>query len=237
MAAYAYLFLAASKEQLVSLADQQQAIGACAERLGLIVDEVIVEEGQALRTPFGERPQGSRLLATLQAKDRLVVMRTEWVFASAKDGVRLLDDLRRRQVGLYCVDLDEEISLPAARRLAISDGCSGLVRRLLTALAAGEGSGYGDAIKAAKRLRKRQGKYVGGPVPFGWRVGADGALGRDEQQQRVIAAMRGWREAGRSYREIAALLAEDWGVKLSHEGVRRILAGDRVRKANLRSSG
>lgn len=230
MTVYGYLFLAADREHLVPVADQSANLAAFAASLGLEVTEICVEEGGSLKKPFRDRPQGGLLLEHLQHGDVLVVLRSEWVLASAGSAVRLLDELRKRRISLYCADLRENLTLPVERRLVVSEGNQELVRGLLEALAACESSSHGEAIKAAKRRNRRQGRYIGGPVPFGWRVDDNGFLRQRPDQQRIIEAIKEMRGAGHSLREIAGRLGEEQGISLSHEGIRRILSSDRTRK-------
>ncbi len=230
MTVYGYLFLAADRDHLVPVADQSSGIAAFAASVGLELTEICVEEGGSLKKPFRDRPEGGKLLGRLHPGDAVIVLRSEWVLASAGSAVRLLDDLRKRRIALYCVDLKENMTLPAERRLVVSEGNQDLVRSLLAALAACDSSSHGEAIRAAKRKSRRQGRYIGGPVPFGWRVDANGFLRQHPDQQRVIEDIREMRAAGHSFREIAGRLGDEQGISLSHEGVRRILSGDRARK-------
>ncbi|MCB2218350.1 recombinase family protein [Desulfofustis glycolicus] len=230
MTVYGYLFLAADREHRVPVADQSSGLAAFAASLGLEVTEICVEEGDSLKKPFRDRPQGGMLFEHLQPGDVVVVLRSEWVLASAGSAVRLLAELRKRRVSLYCADLNENLTLPVERRLVVSEGNQELVRGLLEALAACESSSHGEAIKAAKRRSRRQGRYIGGPVPFGWQVDDKGFLRQRADQQRVIEAIKEMRGAGHSFREIAGRLGDEEGISLSHEGIRRILSADRARK-------
>jgi hypothetical protein len=72
-----------------------------------------------------------------------------------------------------------------------------------------------------QRARKR---YLGGTVPFGWRVGEKGELVEVPEQQIAIQRMKEFRRAGRSLRSIAAEMAEA-GHQLSHQGVKEIVGG------------
>lgn len=228
MTVFAYLFLAPSRDHRVSLAEQQEGINAFAHERGLQVDDVLVEEHQSLKTPLVDRPQGQALLALLQPQDTVLVLKTEWVLGSARAGGKLLDELRKRKVRLYGVDLGENISLPEPRRLAVTEGNAALIRRLLHCLSSCESTRHGEVIKAGKRMRRQQGRFTGGPVPFGWQVDAAGFLRPHPGQQEVIGEIRRMRAAGQSLRGIAEKLRER-GIALSHEGVRRILANDRQR--------
>ncbi len=83
--------------------------------------------------------------------------------------------------------------------------------------------GHAEAIRAGKARKKKAGKYLGGPVPYGYCLGEDDCLHKDEQQQGIIKEMRSLKKDRWSYRNIAKKLEEEHNLKFSHEGVRRIL--------------
>jgi len=99
---------------------------------------------------------------------------------------------------------------------------------LLAALAVCDGSQHGETIRAAKRQMKRQGKYLGGPVPFGWKVD-EGFLVKDREQQKIITRIRTLRADRWSYRDIAIKLGKTFDIHLSHEGIRKILKANEER--------
>jgi len=230
MAVFGYIFLAVSKEHQISLGDQQRMLGQFAASLGLNVDEVVVEESTSMKKPPGDRPAASKLLSLLQPGDTVIVLKSEWLLASAKEGARLLRGLKKRAISLFCADLKENISMPTERKLVVSEGSAELIQTLLDALAICEESSHGDAIKATKRKRKRQGKYLGGPVPFGWQVNDSGDFEQKNEEQQIIEEINSLRADRWSYRDISAKLQQNRGIHLSHEGIRRILKNDRQRK-------
>lgn len=235
MAVYGYIFCPVSRDEEPAPGRQEQLLSEYCTALGLSCDSWVVEKTVSLKKPLGERPEGAKLMAGLQAGDAIVVLKAAWVLASASEGEQLLRTLGKRAVSLHCVDLGENISLPGERKLVVSEGNSVLVRKVLAALAVCERTGHGEAIRAVKKSRRLQGKYLGGPVPFGWLVNDAGVLEEDPQQQEVIERIRSMREDRRSYREIAATLHDSIGLSLSHEGIRRILANDTRRKEERRT--
>jgi putative DNA-invertase from lambdoid prophage Rac len=74
-------------------------------------------------------------------------------------------------------------------------------------------------VKADQRKRQR---YLGGIVPFGWRIGEDGALVEVPEQQRAIQRIIELRRAGLSLRSISTAIRKE-GIRLSHEGVKNVL--------------
>lgn len=226
-----YIFLAQDKDYLVPAAEQERAITEYAQSLGLAVSDFFVEEQASLQQPFHERPQGGALLRQCSGQYIIIAMKAAWMLCSAVEGEKLLRLLSKEKVALHCVDLGVNISVPEKRRLIISEGAAPLVRKLLSALSTCEGSRHGQAIRLAKKHRKQQGKYLGGPVPFGWEVDKEGFLVPNQAQQKIIDQIVTMRMERWSYREISGKLRDEFDIRLSHEGVRKILAGNTRRQA------
>ena len=209
--------------------DQQKVIQDYGRSVGLTVEEFFVEQGVSLKSPFRERKEAGRLLAGAQPGDIIITMKSEWILGSAREGIRLIRMLKKNSISLYCLDLKENISIPAERKLLVSEGGSSLILAVLTALAACDSSKHGESIKATKRHKRIEGKYLGGPVPFGWQVEGE-YLVQDLKQQQIIRDIIKLRSDRWSYRDIVGKLQERHKVKLSHEGIRRILASNTLKK-------
>jgi putative DNA-invertase from lambdoid prophage Rac len=222
MRVFGYIFLARNKHHLVPEIEQQLALQEYGRSIGVLVDEIIVEDTVLLKKPFKDRPASGELLRKCGSGDTIIVMKTEWVLSSAGDGERLLGILKTAQIALHCIDLGGNISLPEKRRLMVTEGPAVVVEKLLAALTVIESSRHGQAIRTAKKHRKDMGKYLGGPVPFGWEVNREGYLVPNEGQQRIICSIIDMRKERWSYREISQKLRDEFNVRLSHEGVRRI---------------
>jgi DNA invertase Pin-like site-specific DNA recombinase len=233
MTVFGYIFLALENEHLVAEAEQKSALHEYARTFGLAIDGIRVEEGASLKRPFKERPEGRRLVEECSAGDALVIMKAEWILSSAGEGATLLGTLRKNDTALYCMDLGGNITVDEKRKLVVSEGSAGIVMKLLSALAVCENSGHGDAIRATKRNLKKQGRYIGGPVPFGWEVNDDRMLVENTAQQQVIAAISAMREDRWSYRDISRKLKNEYDVQLSHAGVRRVLESNIEKKKAL----
>ena len=84
------------------------------------------------------------------------------------------------------------------RTVPLCEPCHGLVhgRQMRTS----------DLTRAAMRSMADRGLYTGGRAPYGMRPGADGMLEQDPGEQAVIGKIRRLRDAGLSYRAIAAEL-------------------------------
>lgn len=230
MSSVGYVFLATQREYQVSMVDQQKAINDYAEKIKLSVTSVFVEEGSSMKKPFKDRLEGKKIISEVQAGDSIVVYNSAWVLGSAREAVKLLRLLRKKQVSLHCIDLATDISLPAERKLAVTEGPANLILQLMESLSVCESSRHGESIKAAKKQLKRKGRYLGGPVPFGWQVSSEGILERNAKEQKIIKEIVRLREDRWSYRDISIKLMERFQLKLSHEGVRKALERNRKKQ-------
>ncbi len=226
MRAFGYIFLSRDKRHLVQEIEQQAALQEYGRSLDYPVEEILIEESVPLKRPFKDRPVGGELLRRCGAGDAIVVMRTAWVLSSVDEGECLLRMLKTAQIALHCMDLGGNISLPEKRRLMVSEGPAVVVAKLLAALTVCERSGHGQAIRTAKKHKKELGKYLGGPVPFGWEVNGESCLVPNKGQQKIIDSIIAMRKDRWSYRQISHKLRDEYKVNLSHEGVRRIITSD-----------
>lgn len=217
-----YLLLEESEADINTVDTYGRSLERYAASLGMRLDHLRIELGATIRRPFAERTQGRKVLAEIEEGDVIVTGKAEWVLSSAREGLQLINRLQQRNVALYCADLEENLTLPVERKLVVYEGGAGLIKKLLSSLAACENSSHGDSIRAAKRQMKKEGKYLGGPVPFGWQVKA-GFLVKDREQQKIIRDIRKMRADRWSYRDIAQKLTHMHGLQLSHEGIRKIL--------------
>jgi hypothetical protein len=78
-----------------------------------------------------------------------------------------------------------------------------------------------------KRDQRRRNRYRGAIVPFGFRVGDDGALTPDASEYALIAHARALRMNGATLRSIQGVLYAQHGKKLSLGALHRILADRR----------
>lgn len=223
MTTIGYVFLDVNRDVLTPLDKQHQALEMYAEKLNMSCDELLVEQSFAPAVPLLERNEGRRMLKNVQRGDTILVLQAKWVLGTPKKALSLIDLLKEKGVSLFCADLDGNISMPTQRQLLASEGIASLVYQLCEALSCGESGNHGAAIRAGKAKLKQEGKYMGGPVPFGWMVGEDGRLQQDSVQQDLIAEMMRLKADRWSYRDIARKMEKSAGLKLSHEGIRRII--------------
>jgi len=224
MTVVGYIFLDVNRDNLSPLAEQQQLLEEYAGKAGLRINELLVEQSYSSGKPFMERGEGRRLLENVQAGDSIFTTQAKWVLGTAQEALLLIGILKEKKVSLFCVDLDGDIVLEAERKLVVSQGIAPLVQKVCEALSAKMESGrHAAAIRESKARQKKAGKYLGGPIPFGFQVDEEGRLQQNGEQQIIIDRMLTMKDDRWSYRDIARKMEEDHGLKFSHEGIRRIL--------------
>ncbi len=229
MTTIGYVFLDVERDALVPLERQRLVIEEYAKTLKLYCDELLVEESYSPAVSLMERKQGALMLRNVSDGDNILVMQAKWVLGNPRNALSLLEILKKKKVSLFCADLEGNVSMPTQKKLVASQGISSLVYQLCKALTFGERGNHGAAIRAGKAKRKKEGKYLGGPVPFGWKVGEDGRLEQDPEQQELIEEMVRLKADRWSYRDIAKKMQNGKGLTLSHEGIRRILLNNAIK--------
>jgi putative DNA-invertase from lambdoid prophage Rac len=199
-----------------SLASQRQQITGYSMMKGWAVAEFFVEAGISGSIPLADRPEGHRLLTTLQAGDTVITAKLDRAFRSAADALGTLEQLKEDRIGLHMIDLGGDVC---------ANGISKMVFTILAAVAEGERDRIRERIRDAKRHLTAQGVFSGGKRPFGSDIVQDGEIRRfipNAAEQADIARMQAMRQEGATYRQIGAAIGK--GPKT----VQRIL--DRVSK-------
>ena len=215
MATYAYCRVSTDRQadEGESLGAQERQIAGYAQMIDLTIDQVFVEKGVSGSKPLAARPQGAELLARVQPGDVVIASKLDRMFRSALDALSVLGTLRDRGVALHLIDLGGDVC---------GNGIAKLVFTILSAVAEAERDRTRERICDVKRDQRARGRYLGGTVPFGYRVEA-GELVEIPQQQAAIRDMRAMRQQGLSLRAIAAAIETRHDVTISHAGVDKIL--------------
>jgi putative DNA-invertase from lambdoid prophage Rac len=218
MAVYGYTRVSTDRQadEGDSLGVQQRVIEGYAMMRDLTLDQIFVERGVSGAKPLGDRPEGAKLLTSLKEGDVVITPKLDRMFRSALDALDVLGQIQKRGVSLHMIDLGGDVT---------GNGISKLVFTILSAVAEAERDRIRERIRDVKADQRRRQRYLGGIVPFGWSVGSDGELVEVPERQAAIKRAQKLRAKGLSLRAISAALAKS-GVRLSHEGVKRIVAGD-----------
>ena len=77
---------------------------------GLMLAEVLVEEGVCGSVPVKDRPIGGQLFAKLQRGDIVIAAKLDRLFRSALDALKVVESLKGRGVKLHLLDLGGDIA-------------------------------------------------------------------------------------------------------------------------------
>jgi putative DNA-invertase from lambdoid prophage Rac len=220
MAIYGYCRVSTMKQanEGESLDVQRRQIEGYAHMHALTLAGVLVEEGVSGSIPVEDRPVGSQLFAKLQRGDIVIAAKLDRLFRSALDALKVVESLKTRGVKLHLLDLGGDIA---------GNGLSKLFLTIAAAFAEAERDRIRERIGQVKADQKARGRYLGGKVPFGFRLGDGGELAPHEAEQEAIREMVALRVQGKPLRAIAEAVAAK-GHKLSHEGVAGVLRASGV---------
>jgi putative DNA-invertase from lambdoid prophage Rac len=182
MSVYAYVRVSTERqaEDGASLDLQQRQIAGYAQMLDLAIEYTFVERGISGSRPLADRAAGAKLLARVRAGDTIIAAKLDRLFRSALDALSVLKDLNARGIALHFIDLGGNVT---------GNGIAKLVFTILSAVAEAERDRIRERIADVKRDQRSRGRYLGGTVPFGYRVGENGELVEIPEQQEAIRTM------------------------------------------------
>src|SRR5208337_3946619 len=201
-----------------SLDVQRRQIEGYAHMHGLTLTEVLVEGGVSGSVPVEERPVGGALFAKLGRGDIVIAAKLDRLFRSALDALKVVESLKGRGVKLHLLDLGGDIA---------GNGISKLFLTIAAAFAEAERDRIRERIGQVKADQKARGRYLGGSIPFGYRLDDDGELAPNEAQQGAIREIVAMKSQGLSLRAIAAAMQAE-GHQISHVGVQGVLKARRA---------
>ena len=172
---------------------------------------------KAAPQPLG-LPVGGALFARIERGDIVIAAKLDRLFRSALDALKVVESLKGRGVKLHLLDLGGDIA---------GNGLSKLFLTIAAAFAEAERDRIREHIGQVKADQKARGRYLGGSIPFGYRLGEDGELVPHEPEQAAIREMVAMKAQRRSLRAIAAELQAK-GHQISHVGVQGALRARRT---------
>lgn len=203
-------------EEGESLDVQKRVIAGYCQMKGFPDPQYVREEGVSGSKPLMDRPAGSVMLQNLSPGDIIIAAKLDRMFRSSVDALAMLEAISERGAQLHLIDLGGDIN---------NDMVGKLVFTILSAVAEAERMRVQERIRDVKKDQKERGKYLGGPVPFGWEVDKEGNLAPKPDEQKAIARVCQLREDGHSLRQIDKILKNE-GLRSSYATVRRIAQGD-----------
>jgi DNA invertase Pin-like site-specific DNA recombinase len=181
-------------------------------------EKIFMEQIGNSTSPLTERPRSKELFSELTSGDTVVVLRVEALFLGPDDASRVLREK-------FSGQLDVSLQIVELGWNATPGGWKNALHIIAGAFQAGTAKKTRARNKASKIEAKKQGRYLGGAPPFGWKV--DNHQGRKvlvkrQTTQGIIRKIHNLRHKKLSLRAIAKSLRSE-GVQLSHVAVQRIL--------------
>lgn len=215
MAVYGYVRVSTQSqvEDGLSLDAQQRQIEGYAMMHGMKLDQIFIERAVSGAKPFEQRSQGKLLSETLTSGDVVICSKLDRLFRSARDALVVTDEFKTRQCSLHLLDLGGDVS---------GNGISKMFFTIVASFAEFERDRIAERITDVKANEKQLGRFIGGTRPFGFQVGSDGSLVRDEAEQKMVRLAKKLRSEKKSYRTIAEQISLK-GIKVSHMTVKKFL--------------
>jgi putative DNA-invertase from lambdoid prophage Rac len=174
-------------------------------------------------TRLTDRPQGGYMLDLLTRGDVVIVAKLDRAFRSAEDALVQARLFSERGVDLIVADVSFD---PVTQ-----NGVGKMFFTVLAALAEFERERILERILAGRRGKKARGGFVGGTVPFGYRVEGEGKaayLVPELSEQAALESILELREAGLSLRDVAEQVNARHGTSISYQVVRRVERDNRL---------
>jgi putative DNA-invertase from lambdoid prophage Rac len=132
----------------LSLDTQRQQITGYAMMKGWQISEFFVEAGVSGSVPLADRPEGRRLLSSLQPGDVIITAKLDRAFRSASDALGTLEQLKDDKIALHMIDLGGDVT---------GNGISKLVFTILSAVAEMSATGFASACATPSATAHRSG--------------------------------------------------------------------------------
>lgn len=191
---YARVSTAEQAERGHSIDAQRAKLESYAALYGHTLLRVEVDAGESAGSL--DRPGIKRALADLRKgrADGLLVVKLDRLTRSVRDLSTILEGVLRKR-SLLAIEDHVDTSSAAGR----------MMLNVLTSVGQWEREAAGERTRAVKSRQRALGAYVGGSVPFGWRLDGGHLVPVPGDQEQVARALE-YRRAGMSVRAIAEML-------------------------------
>lgn len=194
----AYLRVSTSMqaESGLGLEAQRTKIELYAQLYDLEIVEWITDAGASAKSLDREGLQRALLAVRRGQADGLVVAALDRLTRNVRDCADLVERYFTKRASLIVVDMNLDTRSPSSR----------LVLGLLSQVASWERETVAARTSSAVRAKQARGEFIGGKVPYGYRVEAERVV-PVEAEQAVIVEARALRASGMSLRDVAGTLA------------------------------
>ena len=182
-------------------------------RVGIRVNENILDQGLLWSVDMSDRSEWQKLLGRLESGDIVTTCTIERMFSSCEDMQATVRLLRKRKIRLYVVDLEGDLTNPQfcppfEKLLRVFHG---LEKRRST-----------ERIKTVKQNQRNKGRFLGGSRPFGYLIHTNGRLIENPMEQKVLKQIIRMNQQGLSLRAISAEVSTPV-MPISFKTVQRLL--------------
>lgn len=202
-------------EEGVSLDGQKNTIIEAAKKKGLVLKDIIIEDGVSASIPLKNRPGGSKIFQAIKEKTVRTVVATKLdrLFRDTLDCLEITREWEKQGIRVLLLDIDMDFSTPMGKAFLTSQASfAELERNLISARTK-------DGLKQVKR----EGVKLGG-TGLGWRRKPDEVDEKGRFQQElvleeleVIRRIKNMREDGHTFQSICDHLVMD-NVKTKNGG-------------------
>jgi putative DNA-invertase from lambdoid prophage Rac len=182
-------------------------------RVGMRVNENIVEDNLLWSLDLAERPAWKNLLPRLESGDIIIACTVERMFSTCEDMYATVKLLRKRRVRLYVVDLEGDLTSPQF--------CPPF-EKVLRVFHSLEKRRSTERIKTVKQRQRTKGRFLGGSRPFGYLIHSNGRLIENPMEQKVLRQIIRMNQQGKSLRTISAEVSTPV-MPISFKTVQRLL--------------
>ena len=163
----------------------------------------------------------SKIVSEFHRGDRLVVARLDRLSRNILDTLKFVNECKKSGIEIHIVDLG----------CVTNGGVGQIVLNVLTCLAETERLQISERIKAQKHYAKKERKFLGGAMEFGYRKDEkSGKLLPDEKEQLILQSMFNLRNQGLGYRKISDEVKKKFGRKIFFQQVHKIMMREHNQK-------
>ena len=164
-------------------------------------------------TPLERRPVLSKVLKEFKKGDVLITTRLCRLSRKLLSTLNLIESFKNEGKELIICDLGN----------VHKDSISRILISVLSMLSEIERENVVHRIKLSKEQAKRENKYRGGYMEFGWKKNEQGKLEPDEKELEKFKGIINLRRNKLTVRKIAEVVRSKWGRKLHYSFVAKLL--------------
>ena len=191
---------------------QEKKIRQYAELHDLKVERVYSEVVSGA-VEFRKRSAFRKIVDQLKRGDNIIVSRIDRLGRSTLNTLQFVQEMKTKGINVHITDLG----------CVTNGGVGQIVFNILTCLAETERLNISERIKASKHFAKKERKYLGGALEFGYTKDDSGKLIPNEKEFAILQSMANLRNQKLGYRLIAEEIKKKFGRKLSFQQVHKIL--------------